>query len=624
MRFAWNVVLSLLFAHVAFAFTSLAGSCLCRNPQKGRSGVGDSKHHAADRICLRSGLEGPEEGHEEAGAGVSWEVAKDEGEEDWESYVEDDETVFGEEELEQLTPEDFAPRGMDLPWDDDWLGGSEPERSLDDILTERSLRFYDTTEREKAFVVGLEARNPGDGIAHADRFTLEESMTELIDLAATAGLEVSGNTYQRVTEPNPRTYIGTGKVKEIKRAMASLDCKTVIIDHELSPGQQRNLEVEFGGEQAGIKVLDRTALILDIFAQHARSSEGKMQVELALNLYRLPRLTKLWSHLERQRGGGVGLRGMGETQRNVDRRLLRERISDLERQLKKVGKHRDLHQKRRGRLGLPVIALVGYTNSGKSTLLNSLTRAGVIAEDMLFATLDPTTRKVKLPALQVNPEVLVTDTVGFIQKLPTNLIAAFRATLSSVVDADVLIHVVDISNPAWEKQSTAVMQVLNELDVSEKPMVTIYNKMDLMDPTTKEQLMRSAREKKLTVTTSAKLGEGMEGVVTVIGEALSGLLLPFECVLPFEQGALLNKIHTTGRCDEEEYLPHGTRVSGRVPVELYNRLKPYMEASRAAGDCGGGAGPSEKRKLTEEETWKSLGRGRHNATKGAKKIKKMQ
>jgi GTP-binding GTPase N-terminal/GTP-binding GTPase Middle Region len=313
-------------------------------------------------------------------------------------------------ELDDKRYTDSSSSSMDLDEDDSNEGGgmsigAASGRELDDVLMERSLRFYDprvTGEREKAFLVGLELRGYGRGskrdnqlktasseltddmndTSGADaarkrrqdwdeRFTLEESLGELSELAGTAGLEVCGSTYQRVLEPNPRTYIGTGKVKEVRRAMRELGCKTVVIDHELSPGQQRSLENEFGGEEEGIKVIDRTALILDIFAQHARTREGQLQVELALHLYRLPRLTKLWTHLERQSGaagagggksGGVGLRGPGERQLEVDRRLLKEKITDLQRALIGVRRHRTIHRRRRESLGLPIVALVGTLN----------------------------------------------------------------------------------------------------------------------------------------------------------------------------------------------------------------------------------------------------------------------
>ncbi|CAM9699904.1 unnamed protein product, partial [Phaeothamnion confervicola] len=428
--------------------------------------------------------------------------------------------------------------------------------------------------------------------AREDRFSLEESLGELSELAGTAGLEVVGSTYQRVLEPNPRTYIGTGKVKEIRRAMRALDCKTVILDEELSPGQQRSLETEFGGEEAGIKVLDRTALILDIFAQHARTREGQLQaserVELALNTYRLPRLTKLWTHLERQstrggKGGGAGLRGPGERQLEVDRRLLKTKIAQLQRELGGVRRHRDLHRRRRGALGLPVVALVGYTNSGKSTLLNALTRAGVLAEDMLFATLDPTTRRVKLPGLKVHPEVMVTDTVGFIQKLPTTLVAAFRATLEEVMEADIIVHVCDASSPSWRKQSASVLRVLGEIDeaagggVLDKPLVTLWNKLDLLPEADQEQLqIEAAAGHLLTAAGSARTGAGLDDLVATLEDALATLLYPVEAVVPYDQGALLSRVHLLGACDTEEFTEQGTLLRGRVPAELVNRLEPFF------------------------------------------------
>ncbi|CAM9485500.1 unnamed protein product [Ectocarpus fasciculatus] len=460
--------------------------------------------------------------------------------------------------------------GMEVPDDDVVLGErfNTVGRGLDDMLMERSIRFYDpkvTGERERCYLVGLEASGwsmgnkrdtkgsfperkaavgDGDGEGGEDdgwteeqeaafqeekqlayearkeeremRFTLEESMAELSELAGTAGLEVAGSTYQRVLEPNPRTYIGTGKVKEIKSAMNQLGVCTVIFDDELSPGQQRSLEVEFGGEAAGIKVLDRTALILDIFAQHAKTREGQLQVDLALHMYRLPRLTKMWTHLERQQGG-VGLRGPGERQLEVDRRLLKDKIIALKKELSGVRRHRDFQRRGRKKLGLPVVALVGYTNAGKSTLLNTLTRAGVMAENMLFATLDPTTRKVKLSGLKVHPEVMLTDTVGFIQKLPTNLVAAFRATLEEVVEADVIVHIVDVSSPSREKQESAVTGVLGEMKASDKPRLTMWNKLDLLPEEEQEQIRVDAEEREeLTVTASAMTGEGLDDFVTCL------------------------------------------------------------------------------------------------------------
>lgn len=298
-------------------------------------------------------------------------------------------------------------------------------------------------------------------------WTLEESMVEMRELIKTSGLVLEGEIIQRLQEINPKTYIGSGKVVECQSLLSTINdkfereatfvssgCCTVVFDAELTPGQQKALENAFNrkviendflagtDDDTVVKVVDRTALILDIFAQHAKTREGKLQVDLALHEYRKPRLTKMWTHLERQSGsGGVGLRGPGETQLEVDKRILRDRIIILKSKIDEVQKQRDLHRRGRKRGGLPILALVGYTNAGKSTLLNSLTKAGILAEDILFATLDPTTRRVKLPGYKTHPEVLLTDTVGFIQKLPTQLVAAFRATLEEVKEADVLVHI---------------------------------------------------------------------------------------------------------------------------------------------------------------------------------------
>ncbi|CAM9113222.1 unnamed protein product [Laminaria digitata] len=556
---------------------------------------------------------------------------------------------------------------MEVPDDDFVLGeGLKMGRGLDDMLMERSIRFYDpkiTGEREKCYLVGLEASGWGMGgkkgtkgsypearpaneptqedgddgwddeqeaeyqerkqVAYEARkeeremrFSLEESMAELSELAGTAGLEVAGSTYQRVLEPNPRTYIGTGKVKEIKSAMTQLSVCTVIFDDELSPGQQRSLEVEFGGEAAGIKVLDRTALILDIFAQHARTREGQLQVELALHMYRLPRLTKLWTHLERQQGG-VGLRGPGERQLEVDRRLLKDKIIALKKELGGVRKHRDFQRRSRRKLGLPVIALVGYTNAGKSTLLNTLTRAGVMAENMLFATLDPTTRKVKLTGLKVHPEVMLTDTVGFIQKLPTNLVAAFRATLEEVVEADVIVHIVDVSSPSREKQENAVTGVLGEMGVLNKPRLTLWNKLDLLPEEEQEQFVVAAEERdELTVSASAKTGAGLDSFVTCLEEAICALLFNVEAVVPYSRGDLLSRVHELGACDVEEYTDAGTLIQARVPTEIVNRLEPYFTPEFRVlmeGEERKEVGDEEAAARGVENTWKLIAKKRIKA-----------
>ena len=300
-----------------------------------------------------------------------------------------------------------------------------------------------TTEpTERAFLVGGELK------FGRPLLPVEDSLDELERLAETAGLKVVGRTYQRFDHPHAATFIGPGKVTEVKSLAEELDASVILFDDELSPRHQRELEKEFGDD---IKVIDRTALILDIFAQHARTHEGQLQVELAQLEYRIPRLTRMWTHLARQAGksgGSVGLRGPGETQLEMDRRMIGRRVTYIKRELEGVRAHRGRHREQRRQTELQVIAIVGYTNAGKSTLLNMLTGANVLSADMLFATLDPTTRRVEMPG---GREVLLTDTVGFIQKLPTNIVAAFRATLEEIIEADVLLHVVDATHPNFRR-----------------------------------------------------------------------------------------------------------------------------------------------------------------------------
>ena len=315
----------------------------------------------------------------------------------------------------------------------------------------------------------------GDGRAgrSADlrRWSTQASLDELALLADTAGARVVGYALQRLERPNSATYIGRGKVQEIASQQGSLDYTTVIFDDELSPSQQRTLEKELE-----VKVLDRTALILDIFAQHARTREGRLQVELAQHEYILPRLRGQWSHLERLEGR-IGTRGPGETQLETDRRLIRDRISALKRQIEQVRRQRALHRRQRARQGMPVVSLVGYTNAGKSTLMRTFSGADVLVEDRLFATLDPVTRRVRLPSGNM---VLLTDTVGFIQKLPTQLVAAFRATLEEMTEATLMLHVVDVTHPDAVQQAETVEATLAELELAAKPLLTVFNKADLL------------------------------------------------------------------------------------------------------------------------------------------------
>src|SRR4030066_395873 len=358
--------------------------------------------------------------------------------------------------------------------------------------------------REKAFLVGCESR----GYNHLLR--LQDSLTELALLGETAGLEIVGQSTQHLDKPNVKTYIGSGKVDEIRMLAEELKANIILFDDELSPRHLRELEIIFGNH---VRIIDRTALILDIFAQHATTNEGSLQVELAQYEYRLPRLTRAWTHLARQAGGGggrsgqvggVGLRGPGETPLEVERREVRKRIKHLKEQLEKVRTHRQQYRTRRKKSLIPVVALVGYTNAGKSTLLNSLSKSDVYVADKLFATLDPTTRRVNLSNGHI---ALFTDPVGFIQKLPTTLVAAFRATLEEISEADLLIHVIDITHPQAHEQARAVYQTLTEIYADHIPILTALNKIDgLTDP---DHAMEVLSDYPSAVAISALTGEGI-------------------------------------------------------------------------------------------------------------------
>lgn len=474
-----------------------------------------------------------------------------------------DSPLFQLDELDMMDAEPNVFYDVDYEDDEDWDGLSDYDfaRDEDDLLTEREDRLYVDEQGERVkvescvlvAVENLAAKRKSEKrerSLHPEEwevyFSLDESMIEMRELIRTAGLECVAEITQRLQDVNPRTYIGTGKLNEAKELLQMHDCNTIVFDAELSPGQQKILENAFNKkliqndflvQEAEIKVIDRTALILDIFAQHAKTREGKLQVDLALHEYRKPRLTRMWTHLERQSGaGGVGLRGPGESQLEIDKRLVRDRIIVLKKKIDEVQKQRSIHRRGRARTGLPILSLVGYTNAGKSTLLNYLTKAGVMAESMLFATLDPTTRKVKLPGHKTHPEVLLTDTVGFIQKLPTHLVAAFRATLEEVQEADVLVHVVDVANPAWVKQERAVRSVLADIEAIDKPIVTVFNKIDLLDNLEADYLRREASLHDKQVAVSSLTGEGMPDLVSVVEKALMDLLVPIEALVPYSKG----------------------------------------------------------------------------------------
>ncbi|XP_068650442.1 uncharacterized protein [Aristolochia californica] len=417
---------------------------------------------------------------------------------------------------------------------------------------------------EKTFLVGVEVKGD-EGL-----FGIEESLKELAQLADTAGLKVVGSTYQKLGHPNPRTYIGSGKVTEIKSAIHALDVETVIFDDELSAGQLRNLEKAFGGD---VRVCDRTALILDIFNQRAATHEASLQVALAQMEYQLPRLTKMWSHLERQAGGKV--KGMGEKQIEVDKRILRTQIGALKKELESVRQHRKQYRNRRLSVPVPVVSLVGYTNAGKSTLLNRLTGADVLSEDRLFATLDPTTRRVQMNS---GKEFLLTDTVGFIQKLPTTLVAAFRATLEEISESSLLVHVVDISHPLAQQQMDAVNNVLSELDVESIPQMMAWNKVDqASDP----QKVKTEAMERGVICISALKGDGLHDFCKAVQEKLKDSMVWVEAMVPYDKGELLNTIHQVGMVEEMEYGENGTLVRAHVPLPLARLLAPMRQLCKS-------------------------------------------
>ena len=407
--------------------------------------------------------------------------------------------------------------------------------------------------------------------------SLDDALEELELLTQIAGIEVVGHVTQNLQTPNPKTYIGSGKVEEIQRLAEEFDADLVIFDIELSPRHQRELEKAFGDS---LQVIDRTALILDIFAQHAHTREGSLQVELAQYEYRLPRLTRAWTHLARQAGGGggrtgsvggVGLRGPGETQLEVDRRTISARIEFLKKELEKVRSHRSLYRDRRKKSRIPVVSLVGYTNAGKSTLLNNLSDADLYVADQLFATLDPTTRRVSLPGGQT---VLFTDTVGFIRKLPTELIAAFRATLEEISSADVLLHVVDITHANASAQARSVQETLVDIDAGDIPIVTAINKVDrLQDP---QEAMATLDEFPNTYPISALAGQGLEELLRGVEDLLYETFIEVDVRIPYDQGNLRSLFHEKGQVRDVDDQENGTRISGLIPRRLINRYKPFL------------------------------------------------
>jgi GTP-binding protein HflX len=412
---------------------------------------------------------------------------------------------------------------------------------------------------ERAILIGLEQ----EGVSKWD---LRDSMEELAELANSAGAEVVDTVTQKLQKPTAPYYIGKGKAELIKDSIKDRQVTSVIFDDELSPAQGRNLETLLAR-----KVLDRTQLILDIFAQRARSREGRLQIELAQLQYLLPRLTRMWHHLSRQTGG-IGTRGPGETQLEVDRRRVQERIARLERELESVRRTRAVQRQGRKRHQWPVAAVVGYTNAGKSTLLNLLTGADVVAADKLFATLDPTTRSFTLPNKQ---RVLLTDTVGFLRKLPHTLIEAFKATLEEVGEADLLIHVVDLSHPRVDEQMEAVDKVTKELDAFGKQTLIVFNKIDNLE--NRELAETYVSRFPNSVAISARTGEGVSKLVSALQEALSSWRLRLQFRLPAKESALIAEIHRVGHVLELRYEGENALIVAHVPPHLEAKLAPFSE-----------------------------------------------
>ena len=414
-------------------------------------------------------------------------------------------------------------------------------------------------KKERAILAGLSA-----ACMEEHERSCDVSMQELAALVETAGGETVASLIQNRATPDPRSFIGDGKVQEMKELIAANECDLAVFDNELSPSQMRVLS-----EELGVKVLDRSGLILDIFAQRAQTREGQLQVELAQYKYLLPRLTGMWSHLVRQTASGgsspIGTRGPGETQLETDRRHIRRKIQKLEEELAQVRKVRETQRRRREKNSMPVVALIGYTNAGKSTLLNCLTDSDIPANNRLFDTLDTTTRRLKINETQ---EVLLSDTVGFIRKLPTHLIEAFKATLEELAYADVLLHVIDISNPEWEEQARIVDELVRQLDAQDTPCIRIYNKCDAY--------LGIRPHGENTVCISAKTGEGAEALITLLGDMLGASRQEVHLVIPYANAGIVDLLNREAVITKQEYTENGIEIDAILTPEILGQVKAFI------------------------------------------------
>ncbi len=479
---------------------------------------------------------------------------------------------------------DGAPDAAGQPVDETEHGGNE-HRGTDglDLEERHALRRIAGLSTELEDVTEVEYRQVRlERVVLAGVWTdgtvrdAERSLAELALLAETAGSLVLEGVIQRRDTPDPATYLGSGKARELRSIVVETGADTVICDGELTPGQLRQLE-----EIVKVKVVDRTWLILDIFAQHARSREGKAQVSLAQMQYLLPRLRGWGESLSRQAGGraggatgGVGTRGPGETKIETDRRRIRSQMSKLRKQLKEMETSRTTQRAARNRAGIPAVAIAGYTNAGKSSLLNLITGAGVLVENALFATLDPTVRKARTPS---GRDYTIADTVGFVRHLPHQLVEAFRSTLEEVVHADLILHVVDGSDDAPEEQINAVREVLNEIDAGQVPELIVINKADIADPETIANLLRREPH---AVVISARTGDGLDDLLAAIEADLPTLMQEVDVLVPYRRGDLLSRAHRQGEVMSADHVETGTRLQARVPESLANELRAAHEPAR--------------------------------------------